>query len=73
MGPADADSLHQALATQGVLVGQHEEVLQDVVETLQGLLVVQCLTSWQLPPVSMKMTSGLCHSQNSTFYPHPVR
>lgn len=48
-GPANEDSLHQALATQGVLVGQHEKVLQDVVETLRGLLVVQCLTSWQLP------------------------
>lgn len=36
MDQADTDSLRQALATQVVLVGQHDKVLKEVVETPTG-------------------------------------
>lgn len=35
MDPADADSLHQVLATQGILVGRHKQTLQDIMEEFQ--------------------------------------
>lgn len=35
MDPADTNSIPQALATQGILVEQHDKVIKDVVESVE--------------------------------------
>ena len=37
MDPADADKIRQALFTQGACVGQHEKVVQEVMDVLRNL------------------------------------
>ena len=38
MNPVDANSFHQALASEGTLVKQHEQTLREVMENLQNLV-----------------------------------
>lgn len=73
MDPADPDSVHQALNTQGVLVGRHEQMLQGLVETLQNLSTtvnqighqVNLFTT-QLPAAASSSTTAAVSNSPST-------
>lgn len=63
MDPADSDAhsqdaLRQALASQGALVGQHDTVLRDVVNTLQGLSASVSRLSSQVDLVSSLLSAS---------------
>ncbi|KAJ8369506.1 hypothetical protein SKAU_G00095340 [Synaphobranchus kaupii] len=39
MDPADSEQLRHAITCQGAMIGQHEQLLQDIMETLKSLFV----------------------------------
>ncbi|KAF0023075.1 hypothetical protein F2P81_023705 [Scophthalmus maximus] len=55
MDPADSDTLRQALASQGLLVGQHERVLLEVIDNLKGLGASVAQLDIQLKQVSTSL------------------
>lgn len=54
----DPGALHQALATQGALVGHHEQALQEIIETLRGLSTHVSQRSTQLTWVSSQFSAS---------------
>ncbi|XP_074492800.1 uncharacterized protein LOC141768407 [Sebastes fasciatus] len=62
MDPADTDSLRQALASQGALVGQHDKVLHELVENLRALSSNVIRLGSQMDQVNAHLTASYASS-----------
>lgn len=71
MDPADPGTLHQALTTQGALVGHHEQALQEIIETLQGLSTHVSQRSTQLTRLSSQFSASTSPAASSSASPIP--
>ncbi|XP_037626231.1 uncharacterized protein LOC119488550 [Sebastes umbrosus] len=58
MDPADTDSLRQALASQGSLVGQHDKILRELVENLRALSSNVIQLGSQMDQVNAHLTAS---------------
>ncbi|KAL7382271.1 hypothetical protein ABVT39_019819 [Epinephelus coioides] len=80
MDPAETERLRQALSTQGARVGQHEQVIREIMDTLKNLStsvsqlggrldqVVTQISSLALPGIHKPLQLLLRFLQS----PHPV-
>lgn len=70
MDPTDLDAFRQALSSQGILVGQHEQTLHGVVDKLHDLTAKISELSNQMNQLSAHLAAATASGQNNP--PEPI-